>query len=91
MEHNYCWSVSTNGWHVGNSVMTECAQVGYNRVLNEWCRLHIHPPTSVQMQVAAAAFRVTEAPGPCFQEVWDKKRVMYTKQQDRKCVAMMIH
>lgn len=44
MEHNYCRSVSTNGWLVGNSVMTECAQVGCNRVLNEWCRLHTHPP-----------------------------------------------
>lgn len=43
MEHNYCRSVSTNGWLVGNSVMTECAQVGCNRVLNEWCRPRTHP------------------------------------------------
>lgn len=44
MEHNYCRSVSTNGWLVGNSVMTECAQVGCNTVLNEWCRPRTHPP-----------------------------------------------
>lgn len=31
-----------------------------------------HTPTSVQMQVAAAAFRATDAPGPCFQYAWDK-------------------
>lgn len=90
MERNYCRSVSTNGWLVGNSVMTECAQVGCNRVLNEWCRPHTHPPE--------CRCRLQQLPSGrlihwdhVFSTCGTKKRAMNTKKHDWKFVAMMIH
>lgn len=85
MKHNYCRSVSTNGWLVGNSVMTECAQVGCNRVLNEWSRPHTHPPQCrCRLQQLPSGWLIHRC-------VWDKKSAMYTKQHGWKTIAMMIH
>lgn len=85
MKHNYCRSVSTNGWLVGNSVMTECAQVGCNRVLNEWSRPHTHPPQCrCRLQQLPSGWLIHRC-------VWDKKSAMYTKQHGWKTIAMLIH